>query len=89
MPILVAKALVALVAAYLLAGAAFAAGCHAGGLRRIDADATQGSLGFRLVVTPGLVLLWPLLLPRCWRGAGAPPAPRDAHRDAARGRRGA
>lgn len=84
MPIPLANAILVALGVYLLAGAVLAVVLHAGGLRRIDATAARGSPGFRAVITPGLVLLWPVLLPRWWRGAGAPPAPRDAHRDAAR-----
>lgn len=79
-----ANVLLVLVAAYLAAGVAFAAAFHAGGLARIDAGAARGSRGFRVVVTPGVILLWPVLVGRWRRGTGAPPAPRDAHRDAAR-----
>jgi hypothetical protein len=84
MPMALANALLVLVAAYLAAGVAFAVVLHAGGLARVDANAARGSRGFRIVVTPGLILLWPVLLGRWRRGVGMPPAPRDAHRDAAR-----
>jgi hypothetical protein len=83
MPLPAAHALLALAALYLAAGALFAAMFHAGGSARIDADAANGTWGFRVLVTPGVVLLWPVLLPRWRQGAGRPPLPRDAHRDAA------
>ncbi|HSJ98009.1 MAG TPA: hypothetical protein VLC53_13090, partial [Myxococcota bacterium] len=69
---------------HLVAGALFAVLFHAGGIARIDGNAAQGSWGFRAIITPGVVLLWPLLLRRWWRATGVPPVPRDAHRDAAR-----
>lgn len=54
------------------------------GAGRIDPAAAQGTLGFRVLVFPGCVALWPLILKR-WR-AGGPPRERNAHRDAAQSR---
>ena len=62
-------------AAYLVAGAVFAAWSHARGLDPGDTDVANGSWGFRAVVTPGLVALWPLFLRR---GLGEAD-PRTAH----------
>jgi len=59
-----------------------------GGLRRIDTTAARGTIGFRILITPGLVLLWPLMLKRAIRGAGSPPTERGPHRDAATGGHG-
>ena len=54
------------------------------GVQRIDASARGWrNLGFRLLIIPGLTLLWPWLIKRVW--LGAPPAvERNAHRLAAR-----
>ncbi len=50
------------------------------GLGRIDA-ATRGSgIGFRLIVFPGLIALWPLMLSRFIWGTGSPPLQEDPHR---------
>ena len=53
------------------------------GLRRLDGTTAHGSLGFRVLVCPGLVALWPFLLARALKGTGLPPAEHNAHRDAA------
>ncbi len=49
---------------------------------RVDPSARGGSLGFRLVVLPGVALLWPLFVWRLLRGRAAP-VERTAHREAA------
>ena len=53
------------------------------GAGRIDANAREGSWGFRLAILPGVAALWPLMRVR-WRNAGTAPVERNAHRDAAR-----
>jgi hypothetical protein len=56
------------------------------GVGRIDPAAKGASWGFRLIVTPGVVALWPLLLRR-WAAGAPPPVERNAHRAASpRGR---
>jgi len=57
----------------------------AGGQRRVDAAAGGASLGFRLLITPGLIALWPVLLRRSLTGDGMAPREHNAHRDAADG----
>ena len=54
------------------------------GVQRIDSSARGWkNLGFRLLMIPGITLLWPWLIKRVW--LGAPPAvERNAHRLAAR-----
>lgn len=47
---------------------------------RIDRPLAESGVGVRLVLLAGGVLLWPLLLERLVRGAGAPPVERNAHR---------
>ena len=49
---------------YLLLGAVFAVWFAASGCRRLDPVAASGTWGFRVLIVPGAVLLWPLLLPR-------------------------
>lgn len=57
------------------------------GVKRIDPAAQQGTWGFRLLIFPGVVALWPLIVKR-WVGAtGEPPEEKNAHRSAARARR--
>jgi hypothetical protein len=57
---------------YLALGAVVAVGVHWRGLRRID-PATGGSgIGFRVLITPGLVALWPWLLVVWFRAVRRP-----------------
>jgi hypothetical protein len=59
-----------LLGGYLACGAVFAVAFHALGLARVDPAARGAGPGFRLLVTPGIVALWPLLLLR-WRAASS------------------
>lgn len=67
---------------YLAIGLLFAIGFHLRGLSRIDP--ADGTWGFRICITPGVVGLWPALAWKWWRGRR--PSERNAHRDAARTR---
>ena len=71
---------------YLVVGVLFAIPFCVRGVRTIDPDAQDGSLGFRLLIFPGAVALWPLLAMRFSDGPGGLPAERTPHRDAARRR---
>ena len=53
------------------------------GVRQIDPHAAHGSWGFRLLIVPGTMIFWPLLLRRWLRGIHSPPEERTAHRKAA------
>ncbi|HRK33255.1 MAG TPA: hypothetical protein PLJ47_01575 [Candidatus Hydrogenedentes bacterium] len=57
-----------MVLTYLMFGAAAAIPVHAKGLNAIDHGVRGASLGFRVLVTPGLILLWPVVL-LVWRKA--------------------
>ena len=50
--------------AYLLLGLGFIPYAWISVLPRIDDDARGASLGFRLLLIPSIVLLWPVLLRR-------------------------
>lgn len=63
-------------------GGAFALYLLAHGLRRLDPAAAQAGLGFKLLLLPGLIALWPYLALRLARGAT--PVERNAHDRAAR-----
>jgi hypothetical protein len=52
------------------------------GVDKIDPVASGSSWGFRLIILPGVVALWPLLLRR-WLSGKPQPTERNAHRDAA------
>lgn len=58
-------------ALYLAAGAVFALAFLLFGLTRIDHGAKGAGLGFRLMILPGLIALWPLMLIR-WLSGGQP-----------------
>ena len=53
------------------------------GVQKIDPAAREGTWGFRLLLLPGAVLFWPLLLTR-WMRRTPPPEENSAHRRAAR-----
>ena len=53
-------------ALYLAAGCVFAVVFHAGPIKKIDHAVEGARVGFRFLVTPGIVALWPLLWKR-WR----------------------
>lgn len=80
----VAGVVVLALSMYALIGVFVALTFLARGAGRIDPAAAQGTLGFRVLVFPGCVALWPFILKR-WR-EGGPPRERNAHRDAARPR---
>ena len=71
---------------YLACGVGFAVPFVWGGVNHINPHAKPGSVGFRIVIFPGTVFLWPLLLRRWMRGARVPPEERNAHRAARRQR---
>lgn len=75
--------LVILVALYALGGIAFAVFFVRRGVDLIDPSARESSWGFRLIIFPGSVAFWPLLLKR-YRSREQPPEERNAHRDLAR-----
>lgn len=62
-------AVLVLLAAYLLLGAAFALAFVTRGAGRIDPAARNGPIGFRIMIAPGAAALWPVLLLR-WIRSG-------------------
>lgn len=54
-----------LIAAYLIAGSLFGAAFVAIGLQRVDPAARGASVAFRLIILPGVVALWPVML-KAW-----------------------
>lgn len=54
------------------------------GVARVDPGARGAPIGFRLLIFPGTVALWPLLARRWLGGTHEPPEERNAHRTAAR-----
>ena len=71
----------------LVVGVVFALAFVLFGVNHIDPVARGSTWGFRVMIFPGSLALWPLLLRR-WLLGGPPPAERTAHRLATRrGRR--
>jgi hypothetical protein len=58
--------------AYVAAGLAFSVVVHRRGLADIDPAVRDATWGFRLLITPGIVALWPLLWRRWKAGPGHP-----------------
>ena len=75
-----AEIAVAIIGLYSLIGLLFAVVFVSRGVRRIDPAAENGSLGFRILIIPGSIALWPILLRR-WRRGAPPPEERNSHRD--------
>ena len=78
----VASAFVDILAAYAGAGLLLAIAFVTTGVQRIDHAAAGSGLGFRLIILPGVVALWPVLLWRWATGRTEPPREHNAHRDA-------
>lgn len=71
-------------AAYAAAGILFAAAFMTVGVDRIDPQARGSSWRFRLLIVPGVAVLWPILLKRWAAGFVEVPTESNAHRRAAR-----
>jgi hypothetical protein len=77
----IASVFVHALTAYAAIGLVFGVLFVTKGVTRLDPAARGASLGFRLIILPGVVALWPVLAQR-WR-AGRGVAERNPHRDAA------
>ncbi|MEO8505883.1 MAG: hypothetical protein ABI609_18450 [Acidobacteriota bacterium] len=73
MNLLLAQWLLAAAAVYGLLGLLFAVPFVWRGVDRIDSSAHGAGWGFRIVVVPGVILLWPLLLERWQRARSSAP----------------
>lgn len=73
---------------YAALGVLFGAVFVTRGLERLDPGTRGSGWGFRLIVFPGVVALWPLLLRRWLAGSGLP-VESNAHRRAAQPGEGA
>lgn len=83
MPTTIATLAVTIIEIWFVVGFVFAL-LFAGGLAaRIDARAAHLPIGMRLILIPGAIALWPLLVVRVAAGRRAAPAQHDAHSDAA------
>ena len=69
--------------AYLALGFLFACYFVTRAVGRIDPSAKNGSWGFRAMVFPGSIALWPLLLLRVVTGQQSPPVEHTPHKQQA------
>lgn len=83
MAVTLAGWLVGLAGIYVALGVVFALAFVTKGVGAIDPVAKEGTIGFRLLIFPGAVALWPLLAKRWYRGVTEPPAEETPHRMAA------
>jgi hypothetical protein len=81
---MIVETLLIVLGAYLLCGLVFAIPFMIVGAGRIDPHALHGGWGFRLMILPGTVFLWPVLARRWLKGIHEPPEQCDAHRLVAR-----
>ncbi len=80
---MIAETLLIAAGIYLLTGLTFAIPFVLVGVARIDPHAAHGSWGFRVLIIPGTLLLWPLLAQRWMKGIHEPPEENNPHRRAA------
>jgi len=80
---MIAIAFLVLSGFYLTCGFVFAVPFVLLGVGKIDDHAANGTWGFRLLIVPGTILLWPILIARWSKGIHEPPQERNAHRCAA------
>src|SRR5437660_1991708 len=81
---MIAAALLILLGAYLACGLVFAIPFALVGVKKIDPHAAHGSWGFRMLIIPGTMALWPLLLRRWVTGVKEPPEECNCHRACSR-----
>jgi hypothetical protein len=62
MPVEWAQSVVEAIGLYFAIGAAFAFVFLSFGLRRLDPMAAAGSVRFKLLIAPGVVALWPVMI---------------------------
>lgn len=67
-----AEGLLAVLAVYFAVGALIATAIALLGLARIDSGARGMPWSARLLILPGLVALWPLMLVKCLKQKGPP-----------------
>ena len=86
-PIMVfAYSIVWVIAVYAGIGLAFALFFVTFRVSSIDQSAAGVGVGFRLIILPGVAVLWPLLVRRSIQGVKGPPTEINSHRGAAAAR---
>lgn len=79
---LLAQWIIGIITAYFIIGAVFALLFVTVGISRFDPATRGASIGFRVLIAPGAMALWPVLVRR-WM-AGRLPQEQNAHRRATR-----
>lgn len=74
------RALVYVLTAYAGVGLLFAVPFVWFGVQRLDSEAQGSSIGFRLLIFPGVAAFWPLFLSRWAKGSAEPPVEKNPHR---------
>ena len=69
---------------YLMCGLGLAVPFALVGVGKVDPHAERASWGFRVLIIPGTLFLWPLLARRWMKGVHEPPEENNPHRRAAR-----
>lgn len=82
----VASWIVGALGIYLAMGLLFSIPFILKGVGKNDPAVHGATLGFRLIIVPGVVLLWPVLLRRWMSNTGVPPEETSPHRTAAQDR---
>jgi len=77
---MIAAIILILLGSYLALGLLFALPFVFRGVQTLDPHAAHATWGFRLLILPGSIALWPLLLQRWLRGIRQPPEEVTAHR---------
>lgn len=80
----IASWLVSALGIYLAIGLVFSIPFVLKGVGKNDPAVKGSSVGFRLIIIPGVVLLWPVLLRRWMSNTGVPPEEASPHRAAAK-----
>jgi hypothetical protein len=77
---MIAAGFLIVIGVYLGCGFLFAMPFVSMGVKKIDPHAAHGSWGFRLLIVPGTMAFWPVLLKRWVGGKTKPPEECSAHR---------
>ncbi|GAB5518695.1 MAG: hypothetical protein RhofKO_09460 [Rhodothermales bacterium] len=83
MALLFAQLLSLALGIYVLLGLVFAIVFVTKGAAAIDPNAQEGTWGFKLLIIPGAMAMWPWLLKRWRSGQDEPPPTRSTHYEAA------
>ncbi len=75
-----AAGLVLALEVYAALGLAFALAFVTFGVQEIDPEAKGAGVGFRVLIIPGVMAFWPMLLRRWASGATEPPPEKEPHR---------